>query len=259
MAEPFDRERQRSPTAAATARWARAAERLRRRRRRPKGPRCSTTRPIASRRTFTTGALLAVAARWPDQPKRSSRSPSARPTTPSSSCAPRRRPPRRSRCSPTSPTTPACRCGGAGGRPALVAPARAWAARRAVGVRALDGGVYLEQQDDTASASSPAKADEASVMFLDGDPSGVEDGGLSTPLVTELKYAQSTRFLDPTPWWLRRQAEEFAYVQAPATSLRPLPRRVDALPDLGYTYFLPQPSPSSRADRHGRARAARRR
>ena len=63
--------------------------------------------------------------------------------------------------------------------------------------------------------------------------------------MTELKYAQSTRFLDPTPWW-RRRGGEFAYVQAPVylsghclaeSMLYPIP---------GYTYFLPQLVPSSR-------------
>ena len=74
----------------------------------------------------------------------------------------------------------------------------------------------------------------------------LRDGGLSTPLVTELKYARSTRFLDPTPWWPRRQAEEFAYVQAPVYLSGHCLAESMLYPILGYTYFL-RGCPSSRA------------
>ena len=87
------------------------------------------------------------------------------------------------------------------------------------------------------SDSSPPQRPTSVGDALDGDPSGVEGRRLDA-VGDQLKYAQSTRFLDPTPWW-PQQAEEFAYVQAPVY-LSGLPRRVDALPHLELPYFLPQ-------------------
>ena len=112
---------------------------------------------------------------------------------------------------------------------------------RSVCVLSTAVGAHLEQQDDTAFGQlASAKADEASVMLSTAIRAVLRDGGLSTPLVTELKYAQSTRFLDPTPWWPRRQAEEFAYVQAPVYLSGHCLAESMLYPILGYTYFLPQ-------------------
>ena len=114
--------------------------------------------------------VLAVAAAVARPTQSVPRSPSARPTTRSSSCAPRR-PPRR-RCWPTSPTTPACR-----------SRWRWWATRsssrqlvqglrdaRSVCVLSTAVGAHSEEMAsthfDTAFGQlASAKADEASVML----------------------------------------------------------------------------------------------